>query len=198
VPGTNGQHDLTPRQHIFVLEYLKDLNATAAARRAGYSEATAHQQGPRLLANVGVAAAIQKAMQARERRCEVKADNVLRELALVAFSRVKDYVEWGGTLGVTLKPSASLTDDQQAAVAEVSQSRSANGGTLRFKLHDKVAALEKLGKHLGLFTDRHEITGTLRMEHEVDLSRLSDDQLEQLEQILAAARGGSLEGTLSP
>jgi phage terminase small subunit len=122
---------------------------------------------------------------------------VLRELALVAFARMVNFAEWGPD-GVTLKPSASLTDDQQAAVAEVSQSRSATGGTLRFKLHDKVAALEKLGKHLGLFTDKLDISGTLRMEHDLDLSRLTDEQLVQLERLLTAARGSGVAGTLPP
>jgi phage terminase small subunit len=43
---------LTPKQTRFVEEYLIDLNATAAAIRAGYSAKTANQQGPRLLERV--------------------------------------------------------------------------------------------------------------------------------------------------
>jgi phage terminase small subunit len=50
---------MTPRQQIFVAEYLIDLNATQAAIRAGYSEHTAEQQGSRLLGNVEIAQAIQ-------------------------------------------------------------------------------------------------------------------------------------------
>ncbi len=56
---------LTPKQARFVEEYLIDLNATAAAKRAGYSERTAYAQGQRLLKNVEIAAAIQKAQKAR-------------------------------------------------------------------------------------------------------------------------------------
>ena len=49
---------LNPRQERFVAEYLVDLNATQAAIRAGYSEATAKQIGSRLLTHVDVAAAV--------------------------------------------------------------------------------------------------------------------------------------------
>lgn len=68
---------LTARQQLFVVEYLVDLNATQASIRAGYSAKTAEQQGPRLLGNVGVALAIQEAMDKRAKRVEVTGDYVL-------------------------------------------------------------------------------------------------------------------------
>jgi phage terminase small subunit len=49
---------LTPRQTKFIAEYLKDLSATQAAIRAGYSAKNANVDGSRLLANAGIAAAI--------------------------------------------------------------------------------------------------------------------------------------------
>ena len=75
---------LPPKQALFVREYLVDLNATQAAIRAGYSAKTAEQQGPRLLGNVGVKAAVAKAQAARSQRLEVKADDVLRDIARIA------------------------------------------------------------------------------------------------------------------
>lgn len=71
---------ITPKQQRFVDEYLVDLNATAAAKRAGYSERTANEQGARLLANVSVAAAISAAQSARSQRTQVTADWVLTRL----------------------------------------------------------------------------------------------------------------------
>ena len=53
--------NLTPKQQRFVEEYLIDLNATQAAIRAGYSEKTAQEQSSRLLSNVMVQEAVQKA-----------------------------------------------------------------------------------------------------------------------------------------
>ncbi len=62
---------LTPKQARFVEEYLIDLNATAAAKRAGYSERTAYAQGQRLLKHVEIAAAIRKAQEARSERASM-------------------------------------------------------------------------------------------------------------------------------
>lgn len=72
--------ELTPKQRRFVEEYLIDLNATAAARRAGYSERNADKIGPELLGKTRIAAAIHSAEQARSERTEVTADWVLEKL----------------------------------------------------------------------------------------------------------------------
>ena len=71
---------MTPRQRRFVEEFLIDLNATQAAIRAGYSARTAEQQGPRLLGNVEIAAAVQAAQRARSARVQVTQDAVVRGL----------------------------------------------------------------------------------------------------------------------
>jgi phage terminase small subunit len=70
---------LTPKQRLFVVEYLKDLNATQAAVRAGYSEKTARSQGQRLLTNVDIAAAIKKAIDERAEKIQIDAEWVLRQ-----------------------------------------------------------------------------------------------------------------------
>lgn len=70
---------LSPKQARFVTEYLKDQNATQAAARAGYSKATANQQGSRLLANVGVAAAIRAKQTRVARKVEITAESLAKE-----------------------------------------------------------------------------------------------------------------------
>ena len=74
-----------------------------------------------------------------------------------------------------LKDSASLTDDQAMQVAEVSETTSATGGTLKLKKHDKVKALELLGRHLGMFTDKVEATGANGGPMTVIVRRFSDE-----------------------
>lgn len=165
---------LTPKQAAFVAEYLLDLNATRAAVRAGYSARTAEQQGPRLLGNVWVAAAIAAAQQDRAQRTEITQDRVLSEIAKIAFGDPRDVMTWGPD-GVVLKDSASLTDDQAMQVAEVSETTSATGGTLKLKKHDKVKALELLGRHLGMFTDKVEATGANGGPMTVIVRRFSDE-----------------------
>jgi len=70
---------LSPKQSRFVAEYLKDQNATQAAIRAGYSKATANQQGSRLLANVGVAAALREKQTRVARKAEITVESLARE-----------------------------------------------------------------------------------------------------------------------
>jgi phage terminase small subunit len=143
---------LTPKQDMFVQEYLIDLNATQAAIRAGYSPATANEQGSRLLANASVAAAVERAKAERSARIGLTADRILEELSVIAFAHMGQFAEWGPS-GVRFKPSA---DVDGRAVAEVKETTTQHGGSQGIKLHDKVASLKLLGQHIGMFVERHE------------------------------------------
>lgn len=79
---------MTARRERFTKEFLIDLCATRAAVRAGYSRRTANVQGPRLMKNPEVRAAIQAEMDERARRINVKADDVLSEISRVALHRI--------------------------------------------------------------------------------------------------------------
>ena len=156
---------LTPKQAEFVRQYLVDLNATQAAIRAGYSEKTAYRIGAELLQKTSVAEAIAAAQAKREQRTEITADRVVAELAKIAFADPRELMEWGPE-GVKLKDSADLTEGQAAAIAGVSENITQNGSSLKLKRHDKVKALELLGRHLGMFTDKvkNEISGGLEIK----------------------------------
>ncbi len=71
---------LTPKQQLFVAEYLLNLNATQAAVRAGYSKKTAYSVGHENLKKPEVAAPIQEAMEARSERTGVTQDQVIEGL----------------------------------------------------------------------------------------------------------------------
>lgn len=137
-----------------------DLNATQAAIRAGYAPKDADVQGPRLLGNVGVAQAIDAAKKKLAAKFEIKAEDVIRELARIGFSKMSDFAAFGPD-GVTLKDMADMPDDATRCIAEVSQTTSVGGGSIKFKLHDKKGALDSLGRHLGLFVDKTEHSGAL-------------------------------------
>ncbi|RUX97246.1 MULTISPECIES: terminase small subunit [unclassified Mesorhizobium] len=170
-------NELTPKQARFVDEFMIDLNATQAAKRAGYSELTADVQGPRLLGNVGVAAAIAARQEAIAKKLGVTQERIVAELAKIGFSDIRKAIKWqsaliieqdnpdGGdvlvirtavTNTVQMVASDELDDDTAAAISEVSQT--ATGG-VKIKLHDKKGALVDLGKHLGMFKERVEHTG---------------------------------------
>lgn len=82
------------RRQRFVEEYLKDLNATQAAIRAGYSQKTARSVGHEVLTNPDVAEAIQNAMQARSERVGITQDDVLRMWIDVATADPNSLVEF--------------------------------------------------------------------------------------------------------
>lgn len=141
---------MTPKQERFVLEYLVDLNATRAAIRAGYSPETARSMGSENLSKPDIADAIVAEQTKRRERLELSGDQVLREYARIAFANMSDFVIVGSD-GVTVRPMDDLTEDQMAAIAEVTVTPTQNGATVKLKLHDKLRALDALSKHLGLF-----------------------------------------------
>lgn len=149
---------LTAKQERFVAEYLIDLNATQAAKRAGYSERTANEQGSRLLANVKVSAAIAEAQAKRSKRTEITQDRVLAELAKIGFSDLRNVLTNSGAI----TDVQDWSDEFAGAVASVEIVRRSSGEfdddgkpipefVHKIKTWDKLSALEKLGKHLGMF-----------------------------------------------
>ena len=176
---------LTDKQRKFCDEYLIDLNATQAAIRAGYSPKTAEQTASRLLRNVKVQEYIAKRQKELSRSTEITQERVIKELALIAFSNNADYAhvvekkmkaEVGGALVDVLdedgKPvmyrtvepvlTEELTEEQKRALAVIKKGREG----LEVTSSDKVKALELLGKHLGIFTDKIEanVNDTTRSE----------------------------------
>ena len=150
---------LTAKQERFVAEYLIDLNATQAAIRAGYSEKTAHAIGPENLGKPLIQAAISQAQAKRSERTEITQDRVLSELAKIGFSDLRKVVtEYGGLVDVqhwdddtagaiaavevVKRPSGEYDDDNRPIIEHVA----------KIKTWDKLSALEKLGKHLGMFS----------------------------------------------
>lgn len=94
---------LNLKHKAFVAEYLVDLNATQAAIRAGYSEKTARQQGQRLLTKASVAEAIRRAQEARAKRTQITADDVLESI-----KRIRDAAEGNGEMQHALKANELL------------------------------------------------------------------------------------------
>lgn len=151
---------MTNKQKRFCEEYLIDLNATQAAIRAGYSPKSAHSIATETLQKPAVRARVDRALAAQSCRTGVTADRVVRELARVAFANSRDVVNYDDA---TVKPEA--VRDDTAAVASVRvktiPTKDGNGVEREVKMHDKLKALELLGKRLGLFTDKIEHSGSV-------------------------------------
>lgn len=152
---------LTDRQQRFCEEYLVDLNATQAAIRTGYSEKTARQQGERLLSNADIQAQIQKLQAERSNRTQITADRVLAELALIGFSNVNHYSADDAGRIVLLEgaPEEAVRAVSSVKITSRTSSRGETETKTEIKLWDKVSALDKIGRHLGMFKDKVELTG---------------------------------------
>ena len=194
----------TPKQTLFVREYLVDSNATKAAVRAGYAPKSAHAQGYRLLRDVAIANEIQRAVNARAKRLDATVDRMVQETMRIATADIRDVVRVEGAAvtdegevipgGVRVIPSDEWSDDAASAVAEVAET--SHG--LRIKMHPKHPALDMLAKHLGIYqTDGvplEEVTELVKalaratepFVQEGDLQRLAKTWTE-----IVRARGGS-------
>lgn len=161
---------LSAKRQRFVNEYLKDLNATQAAIRAGYSEKTAHVQGPRLLGNVSIKAAVDAAIARRNKRLEVSQDKVVRELAKIGLADIKDYLSYRtektqvgvdeeGNPIFDYQPIIEMIHSDDADGTVIQEVSLSQKGVFSFKLADKMKALELLGRHLGMFTDNVNLSG---------------------------------------
>lgn len=162
------------KQALFVKEYLVDLNATQAAIRAGYSAKTAHAIGYENLIKPHIAAAIAAEQAARSVRLEISADRVVMELARVGFANMLDYMR-PNAQGDPVLHFSELTRDQAAALSQVTVESYVEGQgdfardvkRVKFRLADKIAALDKLGRHLGIYNDKLELKGKLTLEQMV-------------------------------
>ena len=145
---------LTSKQERFVNEYLVDLNATQAAIRAGYSRNTAATIGCENLRKPNVKQAIAEATLARRQRVEANQDDVIAGLCAIATTSITDCVEWDNNGQVTLKAKSELSQDASSAIANLHVNANGSAGV---KLYSKLRALELLGRHLGMFTDKRVV-----------------------------------------
>jgi phage terminase small subunit len=173
---------MTPKQERFVEEYLVDLNATQAAIRAGYSERTAYEISHQNLRKVEVQEALQTAFAARSKRVEIDQDWVVRRLARIADLDLRKLFAEDGTL----RPVHELPEDVAGAISSVHVvKRKGAAEEYRVRLPDRIRALDLLGRHLGMFRDRVEVTGR---GLEPVLPGLTDEEL--LERFMAKVYPG--------
>lgn len=148
--------ELRPQIKRFCEEYIKDLNGTQAAIRAGYSAKTANEQSSQLLAKVNVKNYIAELKLSLSNKNEGLAQQVIDELKKLGFANIQDYIITGNEI----KDLTTIDRDKAAAVESIKKTTTEfNGGgessgkktSIQFKLYDKISALEKLGRHLGIF-----------------------------------------------
>lgn len=153
---------MSAREHLFVAEYLKDLNAAQAAIRAGYSAKTARQQGHRLLTKADIAEAVAKAVETRSAEVKTDADWLLARFRAESDADIGDLYyddntlkpvkEWpkiwrqGLVVGLEVEQMFEGTGDQRTQVGIIT----------KIKHSDRAKRLEMLGRHVNVqaFKDR--------------------------------------------
>lgn len=156
--------DLSPKQQRFCEEYVKDLNGTQAATRAGYSPKTANEQSSRLLAKVNVQEKIAQLQAEITERNKLKADDVIQELRALGFWSINDFIGEGNIIndistqerdmnkpvvGIKITEKFTTFGKGDEAVTEKIV-------TTELKFADKRGALVDLGRHLGVFKEDNE------------------------------------------
>ena len=163
------------KQDLFVKEYLKDLNGTQAYIRAGYkvkNENVAAVYASKLLRKPKVQEKIQAAMKEREKRTEITQDKVLNEIANLAFTDRTEIVNLNNR--VIIKNFDELSPEQKACISGVKETK--HGIEVTF--YNKEKALEMLGRHLGIFTEKLEVKGELKTED--PFKGLSTEELKKV------------------
>lgn len=180
---------LTPKQRLFIHEYLVDWNGKQAAIRAGYSKKTAEVQACRLLRNAQVKKAAAAARERRENKAIMTREEILEELSIIGRSDLKSYFEIDEGGQITAKPFSEMPGKTSRALESIEETRtireSADGketnivtDRIKFKVHSKVGALELLGKNQGLFPTK--IDGKLEVEvrHSMDALKKSLKEID--------------------
>ena len=136
---------LTPKQQRFCDEYLIDMNATRAALRAGYTQATA--MNGQLMEMPKIQAYLKERTAEASKKLQVSHETLLGELMKVAFANMGDYFGDDGKI----KPMQDIVDDKKSAIWSLKVSEGKYGTTVQLRLHNKLAALEKIAKHIKFY-----------------------------------------------
>ena len=141
---------LTGRQKLFVENYLISMNGAEAVRAAGYQTKNPRCTASELLSKPHIQEAIDKGIAERVARLHITQDFVLLKLAEIAQSNIGDYLVFDQR-GVKLRDMSEIPPEKIALIKEINEGEEKN---VKLVLHDKISALDKLARHLGMF-ERH-------------------------------------------
>ena len=163
--------EVTPMQELFVREYLVDLNATQAWIRAGGEPASATRSVARLMKQGHpVKNMIDRAIAERSARVGLSADRVIREFARIAFGDPRVLFNDDGSLrahGEYDPDDAVMIEGiKTRRIVEINPEtgKMAQAEIQEVKLASKISALNALGRHLGMFTDKVDVNVTTPLD----------------------------------
>lgn len=151
------------KEAIFIVEYLKDRNATRSARVAGYSRDTAYSQGSRLLKKVEVREEIERLTQELLAHKKDGAKEVIDRLYAMAVANVVDCWERNSDGRFVIKDLDDIPEPLQMQIKSIKQvyDKDADEFLFHITMTPKEKALELLGKYHKLFVERFEHSGNI-------------------------------------
>lgn len=173
---------LTPKQALFVKEYIIDFNAIQAAIKAGYSKKTARSIGAENLTKPVIQVAIQKEIEKREVRTERTADEVLDLLWRMIEYSLEDYFDISKDGEITAKRFDELPAGAAKLINGIKYKKQSlkkgdndneflSISDIEYKMPNKDKMIELLMKHHGMLIERKEITGNLTLEEKLSAIR---------------------------
>lgn len=183
-------NELTDKEQRFVREVTMDMGTRKdAAIRAGYSPEGATQQASALMRKPKIQRAIQESRAALGARMGITPERILQELALIGFSNVQDYMTQDEDGNHELDMSKVKGHAGRAFEVEVETSKSGTASIKRtkFKMLSKQDALLKMGKQIGMFTDKVEHNVSMSLEDLVANSYKNKENVIVIEQDEPAA-----------
>lgn len=155
---------MTPRQKAFVEHYVKTWCGAQAARLAGYSRSGDRQVAVRLLSNANIRAEIDRLQRERFQGLQIDLDDILREISAIAFVDIGHIVDL--TTGQMLPDIPVFVRRAISSVKIVSRTtaRGERVVSTSIRLCDKLQALDKLGRRLGLYAEVPALSQEERIE----------------------------------
>ena len=151
---------LNNKQRAFVEHYLAHWNASKAAHLAGYSEKTAYAQGSRLLKD----AEVQGAITERLKDLQAGADEVLTRLTAHSRGNMDDFLSPMGLIDLVKAREQGVMPlvkkvKQRTTTVSKSDGEDFESHEIELELYDAQAATVQLGKILGQYVERMELSG---------------------------------------
>ncbi|MCR1821278.1 terminase small subunit [Terrisporobacter muris] len=175
--------ELTEKQRLFCVYYIKSFNATKSAIKAGYSRKTAEQIGYQLLQKASVKSEIQKLKQNKLNRVMLSEDDIFQKYIDIAFADITDYLQFGskeveGEYGPYTMSSVNLKDSDEVdgtLISEVSQGKDG----IKLKLQDKMKALQWLSDRMDLLPTHTQAKLDLEiLKLEIEMNKLDNTEEE--------------------
>jgi phage terminase small subunit len=193
---------LPPRQERFCREYIKDLNATEAAIRSGYTKKSASVTACKMLRNANMQTRIAELVKPQMEEANTTVERILKEIARLAMVDIGQAFNADGTL----KPLKDMPEDvrrcisgidvDEIKITDLTGNNKVTGLTKKIRFWDKVKTLELLGRYQKLFTDKIEHSGAIKTDSSpIDVKAIINDPIKAAAavQLIATLTTGTVD-----